>query len=102
MDLDLITEILVKGGIVGVLVDPVVTFIRSLFNIDNYPKAKFIVALLTSLGGGVLVALSLNLPVDTFEHALLAAATVFAAATITYNLYWKGSNAEKVVAKVAN
>lgn len=89
MSTEQLTNMLVAGGVVGVFLDPFITFIKTRFDLEHHRRIKSAISIITSLLGGVIVVVIAGLPVENLSNILVAGGTVFASATITYNLYWK-------------
>lgn len=104
MSAEEIIQLLAITGTVGVVLNPVISFLKRILKLEEGTQTqakrrlKFVVSLITCLVGGILTAaMAGRLLYDTLINILLSTGIVFTAASVAYNLYWKGSDAEQRV-----
>lgn len=108
IDIATITGLIAAGGIVGLLLNPVISFFKEIFKLNEDPQTitkqrlKVVLSAITSLGGGFLVLMLINqAAINTIQGVIFSGAIVFSAATIVYQTYWKDSKPEAKVEKAA-
>lgn len=104
IDLGQLATLIATTGAVGLVLNPVISFLKEFFKLNEEQNRtkKVVLSFITSVGGGILVASYLGQFIyDSLVNLLASIALVFTAATLIYNTYWKDSNPEKAVEKVA-
>lgn len=101
MSTEEITALVAVSGIVGVLLNPLISFLKRIFGLEEGEqteakrRVKFVLSVITSIGGGVLVAILSGFSFDgNLTNILISTGLVFTAASVVYNLYWKDSTPE--------
>lgn len=101
-----LTVLIASAGIVGAVLNPVISFLKIALGLDGSTETKrrlkTILALGTSLlGGGLVAGVSNKIVYGNLTDVLLTTGLIFAASTAIYNLYWKDSTPEAKVEGVA-
>ena len=95
-----LVSVLALSGVIGVAVNPVVSYIKTALSLNEPGRVtlKRIIAVLTSIVGGVVAVSFLNAFVVTSIVTIgITSVLIFVAATIFYQNFWKESDAIKKI-----